>query len=61
MTPADRFALDLGNLLSRHDLTGREFVAVCLQIAEAHFAADDLPPMLDTRWLDALGESPPRH
>lgn len=43
MTPADRFAVDLGNLLSRHDLTGREFVMVCLWVAESYYPAADLP------------------
>lgn len=47
----DDLVADLAELVARHDVTGREFVAACLRVAEGYFEPDDLPPMLNVAQL----------
>lgn len=38
---------DLATLVAKHsDLSGKEFVAACLRVAEGLYAPDDLPAMV---------------
>lgn len=43
----DDLIADLAELVARHDVSGFEWCAACLRVAEGYFEPDDLPLMLN--------------
>ena len=53
---------DLALLVAKHDVSGRQFVAAALCVAEGFYQADDLPALADVGELaDALRRGFARH